>query len=234
MRTPDLVLDVGGGDPVRLRCAAVLFDMDGTLVDSHACVEWKWRTWCAGHGIDADALLVVAHGRPQAETVRIVAPELDTERELDHLTRLEEGCTTGIVEVPGASALLDALPAGTWAVVTSAWRRLLRIRMGCAGLPLPAVTVTADDPVDGKPSPHGYLSAAARLGVRPADCVVVEDTPVGLAAGQAAGMRTIALATTFPADRLPAGLVVPDLTQVRLHRPGGGGPSPATGPDRKE
>lgn len=200
-------------------CDAVLFDMDGTIVDSRACVERKWRQWSERHGLDGDMVLRVAHGRQLDETIRRVAPYLDLAYESAVMMRWEEQETTGLRVVPGAADLLAALPIDAWAIVTSAWRRLAEIRMRHVGLPTPRVLVTADDGGPGKPAPDGYRKAARRL-ARPADrCVVVEDTPVGIQAARAAGMRVIGVATTFPAHALDADWVIDDLTPVRVHVP---------------
>lgn len=195
-------------------CAAVLFDMDGTIVDSRTCVERKWRSWSERHGLDSAEVLRVSHGRQLADTVKQMAPQLDLAREVEELMLWEENDTTGLRAVPGAPSLLAALPDEAWAVVTSAWRRLAEIRMRHVRLPVPAVLITADDGGPGKPAPDGYLSAAARLGCPAERCVVVEDSPVGIRAGRAAGMRVIGVATTFAAPRLEADWVVDDLTAV--------------------
>ncbi|WP_428966533.1 HAD-IA family hydrolase [Micromonospora fluostatini] len=212
-----LVVTVAG-EPAPIHCDALLFDMDGTLVDSRECVERKWRAWCARHGLDAEALLRRSHGRQLADTVRLAAPHLDLDREVTDLVRWEERDTTGLVPVPGAVDLLAALPADRWAVVTSAWRRLAEIRLGHVGLPVPACLVTADDVGRGKPAPDGYLAAAARLGHPPGRCVVLEDSRVGVRAGRAAGMWVIGVATTVAPSRLDADRVVRDLSVVRVDR----------------
>jgi sugar-phosphatase len=209
----ELLVTDGGGVRV-VACEAVLFDMDGTLVDSNACVEKTWRRWAARHGLDADALLQDAHGRQSQETIRRVAPHLDTPEERAGLVRAEEDCRE-VVEVPGARALLASLAPGRWAVVTSAWRRLAEIRLECAGLPVPRVLVTADQVSRSKPHPDGYLLAAERLGFPPAGCVVVEDAPVGVESGRAAGMRVIGIATTYARERLRCELCIDDLRSIR-------------------
>ncbi|MEV7005921.1 HAD-IA family hydrolase [Streptosporangium sp. NPDC051022] len=178
-------------------CEALLFDMDGTLVDSRECVERTWRDWCVRHRLDCDELLRLSHGRQNHDTIRMVAPHLQTDEELALLARAEEECRDGVVAVRGAARLLGGLAPRHWAVVTSAWRRLAEIRLGLAGLPVPPVLVTADEIRRGKPDPEGYLSAADHLGVDPAACVVVEDAPAGVEAGRAAGMHVIGVTTTF-------------------------------------
>ena len=185
-----------------ITCAAIFFDMDGTLVDSTICVESIWQIWAARHGIDVEKLLHIAHGRQTQETIQLLAPHLNTPEELAFLAQAEEGCRDGIVVVPGARELVAALPFGCWAVVTSAWRRLAEIRLQYVGLPLPAVLITADEISRGKPHPDGYLAAAARLGVDPSACLVFEDAPAGIDAAKAAGMRVVGVRTTFPHSQL--------------------------------
>jgi sugar-phosphatase len=196
-------------------CDAVLFDMDGTLVDSREIVERLWLQWAAEHGLSADAILAVAHGRRTLETIQLVAPHLATPEEaarLDALEAQEDGHETA---VPGAAALLNALPPDRWAVVTSAGRKLAAARLASVGLPLPRVLVGADDVVRGKPSPEGYLRAAGLFGVAPERCVVLEDTPAGAQAGRAAGARVIGLRTTFPSVD-GCNFLVRDLRAIRV------------------
>lgn len=188
--------------PTTLRCRALLFDLDGVLADSTASVEHHWRRWAAAHGFDGDAIMHVVHGRRAIDTIRDVAPQLDAERELAALVEAEAGDTTGVVAAPGAAALLPRLPAGGWAVVTSGVRLVALARLRASGLPEPPLLVAADMIARGKPDPEGYLTAARRLGRAPADCVVIEDAPAGLAAARAAGMRCVALTTTHAAAEL--------------------------------
>lgn len=186
-----------------LQARALLFDMDGTLVNSIAAVERTWRGWAARHGLDPRPILAVAHGRRAVETVRRFAPPgLDVEAEAAHLAVVEREQTDGIAAVAGAAALLDALPAGRWALVTSADRALATTRMRLAGLPMPGVVVTAEDVAAGKPDPEGYRAAAAQLGCDASDCIVFEDAEAGLAAGRASGARVVAVATSLEAAAL--------------------------------
>lgn len=209
-----------------LRCRALLFDLDGVLADSTASVEHHWRAWAERHGLDPDALLHVVHGRRAIDTIREVAPTLDAEAELAALVAAEAGDTAGVTASPGAAALLPRLPAGAWAVVTSGVRAVALARLHAGGLPLPPLLVPADEIARGKPDPEGYLTAAARLGVAPADCVVFEDAPAGVAAARAAGMRCVALTTTHAASALTnADRIAPSLAgvQVTVESTGDGG-----------
>ena len=179
-----------------------------------------WRTWAASRGIDAGTFLGFAHGRRTSETVRLAAPYLDAHAEAARLDALEEVETRGLVAFPGAAGLLDALGPACCAIVTSGTRPIATLRLASAGLPAPPVFITADDVRRCKPDPEGYRAAAARLGVPAADCVVVEDSPTGLAAARAAGMRAIAVLTTYPAAALAAADVrVPALAVLRAARP---------------
>jgi sugar-phosphatase len=199
------------------RCAAVLFDLDGVLVDSRACIEGVWRAWAAGKGLDPEPFIRIAHGRRTSETLRTVAPDLDVPAEVAALDRLEETETNGIHPVPGADELLRAIPATRWAIVTSGSRCVASLRLGVVGLPVPNVFITSDAVRQGKPAPEGYLAAAARLGLEPSSCVAVEDSPPGIAAARAAGMRVIALLTTHQdRDLAQADIRLPALTHLGI------------------
>jgi HAD superfamily hydrolase (TIGR01509 family) len=176
---------------------AVLLDMDGTLVGSDAAVERAWRSWAREYGVaEADAL-ATAHGHPSESTARRLLPGLDDDAVLAAAQRqldLQYDDLADVHALPGAHELLDVLARRglPWAVVTSADVRLARARLGAAGID-PPVLVTVDDISAGKPDPEGYLLAARRLGVAPADCLVVEDSEPGIVAGHAAGMTVAAL-----------------------------------------
>ena len=197
-----------------LGTTTILFDLDGVLVDSTECVERSWRTWAASRGLDPERVMQVAHGRRTIETVALVAPHLSVADEVAALEGVEAQTTEGVYEIPGARKLLERLPLDAWAIVTSGVRTVATLRIRHTGLPMPRVLVCADEITRGKPDPEGYLTAAARLGRAPADCVVIEDTPPGLEAARAAGMRSIGVAGTYPASALIADLVVPSLTSL--------------------
>jgi mannitol-1-/sugar-/sorbitol-6-phosphatase len=185
-----------------ISCHALLFDLDGVLVDSTECVTRIWRHWAQVNSLNPEEILAVAHGRRTIDTLRLVAPHLAREAEVARLAESEANDTAGVYEVPGARALLQSLPPTAWAVITAGLRRVATLRLRHTNLPEPLVLITAEDLHHGKPDPEGYLAAAARLDVRPKDCVVVEDAPAGLDAARAAGMRAIALTTTHSAEQL--------------------------------
>lgn len=199
-----------------INCKAILFDMDGTLVDSTVCVEAIWARWAERHGMPVDDILWASHGRRTLDTLREVAPHLDINYEARLLDAQEAEYTDGLKAVRGAATILRALPPNSWAVVTSAGRAIAEFRLTWVGLPVPAVLITADDVAEGKPSPAGYLMAAARLGVAPDQCLVIEDTPAGILAGRAAGMQVLALTTTYPASNLLGAYSVGDFSQTQI------------------
>ena len=168
-------------------CRAILFDLDGVLVDSAECVERTWRKWATDHRVDPERVIAVAHGRRTIETVRMVAPQLSAEAELATLAASESTTSEGIYEIDGARELLEQLPAAKWAVVTSGIRAVAEFRLRYARLPVPGVMICADEITRGKPDPEGYLTAASRLGYSSVDCLVIEDAPAGIESARGAG-----------------------------------------------
>lgn len=181
-----------------ISCRAVLFDLDGVLADSRRVVEGVWKVWGAEKGIDPAPFLAIAHGRRTSEILRTVAPHLDVASETNRLDRMEEFATDGLVPIPGAPEFVRSLPEDRWGVVTSGHRECAEFRLRYVGIPFPKVFITGDMVRKGKPDPEGYLRGAKDLGVSPADCVVFEDAPPGVAAARAAEMRVIGLLTTHP------------------------------------
>jgi sugar-phosphatase len=200
---------------------AVLFDMDGTLIDSTGAVERGWARWAQELGF-GDSYRHTDHGKPARDIVSaMVAPDR-VEECLARVIEIETQETDGIHALDGAADLLGSMPPGRCAIVTSCTRGLAEVRLRAAGLQAPPVLISYDDIENGKPHPEGYLLAARRLGVAPERCLVVEDTPAGLAAGRAAGCATLGVAGTFPAAELDADAVLPGLGGVRAVAAAGG------------
>jgi len=205
----------------RLECAAILFDLDGVLIDSTSCVERHWRAWAGKHGLDAEDILRTAHGVRNLDTMRRIAPHLDVEREAADFAADEVADTRGVVAVQGAQALLASLDDADWAIVTSCSAELARARIGAAGLPLPATLLSGTDVSRGKPEPEPYLLAAERLGLAPDRCIVLEDAPAGIQSGKNAAMRVIGIAFTYGRDDLLASgadVVIVRLSDLRIER----------------
>jgi sugar-phosphatase len=181
--------------------AKVIFDMDGTLVDSRTVVERVWRKWALKLGVSADRILTVAHGRRTREIMEMFAPEgMDIEQATSELEAEESDDANDIVAIPGALELLQWIPAGDWAVVTSATRELASRRMLEAGLPLPHLLISAEDVAAGKPHPQGYSMASDRMRARPTECLVFEDAPAGILAAKAAGCDVVAITAAHSPD----------------------------------
>jgi len=208
-----------------LSCRALLFDMDGVLVDSTAAVARVWTIWARKHGLDPEMVVKIAHGRPSITTIRELLPHGNHEAEDREVERLEIEDVEGIVALPGAAELLRTLPATRYAIVTSATRPLAEVRLRAAGLPIPERLVTARDVQRGKPHPDPYLRGAPLLGVSPAECVVIEDAPSGVRAGKAAGTRVVALRTTASDAELEeagADWIVKDCSELFVEFPAPG------------
>ena len=187
---------------LKITCKALLFDMDGTLVDSTAVVERAWAWWAKRHHVPLEDLLRFSHGRPTLSTFEHFLPGVDHTLELEEMLAHEETELDGVRAVLGAEAAVRAAQQGAWAVVTSAPRTLAVTRIRAAGLPVPRVLVPIDEILKGKPDPEGFLLAAEKLGVDPKQCLVFEDTRPGIEAALNAGMQVIGLLTTMTADDL--------------------------------
>jgi sugar-phosphatase len=201
-----------------LNCQAILFDLDGTLVESTFFIERLWQDWGVQHGVSPQRMSEVMHGRPAPEIINIVAPHLSIRDEVHALETDEISRMDGMKTYAGAKELLNSLPPKQWAIVTSGSLRVASARLNYAKLPRPDVFITADDIKAGKPAPDAYLLAAKRLRVSPADCVVVEDAPAGIQAGKAAGMKVIGIASSHSKEELrQADVVVQQLTDIKMH-----------------
>lgn len=188
--------------------SAVLFDLDGVLVESREATERAWLEWASNNGIDEAVLRAAMHGVRSADVIRAVAPALDAVRESELVERRQAEDLGGLRAIRGAAEALGALRADRVAVVTSGTRPLALARLRAVGIVPPPVIVFAGDVERGKPDPEGYLTAAARLSVPPADALVVEDSPAGIEAGRTAGAATVGVASTHTRDELSAADVV--------------------------
>jgi len=205
-------------------CAAILFDLDGVLVDSTGSVTRQWRRWAEEQNLDPDEVVEIAHGVRTIEIVRRLAPHLDAKAETLRLEKREADDHQGVSVMPGAAELLKAIPPGRWCVVTSGTRYLATARLQLGNLPMPKVLVSADDVSKGKPHPEPYLMGAKLLGVNPTECLVIEDAPAGIRAAHAGGMKAIGITSTYPAPALQeADVVVQSLAQIKVRNTGGSG-----------
>jgi mannitol-1-/sugar-/sorbitol-6-phosphatase len=208
---------------IEFRCSAILFDLDGVLIDSTRSVDRQWRAWAHEKGIDEEKVMAIAHGVRSIEVIRAVAPHLNAPAEVQWLESHEAEDQVDVTVMPGAAELIRSIPDGHWCVVTSGTRYLATARLRLGGLPVPKVLVTADDVTNGKPHPEPYLKGAELLGFKPADCLVIEDAPAGIRSAHAAGMKAMALTSTYPAAKLlEADTTVKKLGQIQVTSNGAG------------
>ena len=156
-----------GVDALVRRVSAVLFDLDGVLVESRESTERVWLDWAEKNSIEEGALRSAMHGVRSAEVVRALRPDLDAVAEADGIERRQAEDVEGLRAIPGALAALGALKGDRVAVVTSGTRPLALARLAAVGIEPPAVMVFADDVARGKPDPEGYLDGGAPAGRRP-------------------------------------------------------------------
>jgi sugar-phosphatase len=197
-------------------CSAILFDLDGVLVDSTRSVSRQYRLWAQKANLDPRIVEDIPHGVRAIDVVRKLAPHLDAEAEVVRLEKMEAEDQEGVVVMPGATELLKSIPQDRWCVVTSGTRYLATCRLKHANLPTPRVMVSADDVSKGKPDPEPYLTGARLLGMNPPDCLVIEDAPAGIQAAHAGGMKVIGITSTYPATTLQADVVIQNLAQIKV------------------
>lgn len=177
--------------------AALLFDMDGTLLSSIAAAERVWSNWARRHGLDVQAFLPTIHGVRAADTIRKQGlPDIDLDAEVAWLERAEIEDVDGVTPIEGVVDFLNALPEDRWAIVTSATEELASVRLDAAGIKRPKAWVTAKDVKRGKPAPDCFLLGAERLGVDIKDCLIFEDAPAGIEAARAAGADLLVVTAT--------------------------------------
>ncbi|XEG68796.1 sugar phosphatase [Edwardsiella tarda] len=209
-----------------MKCKGFLFDLDGTLVDSLPVVERSWINWAKRQGINPQQVLAFIHGKQAITSLRHFMPDADAARlqeEFEWLEELESRDTEGVVAMPGAAELIATLQALqlTWGIVTSGSVPVAYARCKAAGLPKPAVFITAEQVQRGKPEPDAYLLGAQKLGLAPGACAVVEDAPAGILAGLTAGCQVIAVNAPAETPKLDkATLVLSSLAPITVTRVG--------------
>lgn len=189
---------------VSVQAQGILFDMDGVLISSIGSVVRCWRRWAEMYDIPNAEVYEVPHGMRAIEIVKSLRPDIDPEEGLRVIEDMEVLDTADMRVLPGVRELLASLPSERWVIVTSATRRLLLGRLGTAGLPVPPTYITADMVERGKPDPEPYRRGAELLGLKPSECIVIEDAPSGVGAGVAAGCRVLAVLGTHSAEELKA------------------------------
>lgn len=203
-------------------CAALLFNLDGTLIDATAVLERTWKAWAEMHSLDPQTVVAKFRGMRARDAILQLVPSAELLAEVQRLEAIELSELAAVHPLPGAAAMLAMLLPSQWAVVTSGARRLAQARLEACGLPVPDVLVSVEDVSRIKPDPEGFIAAAIRLNVDPADCIVFEDSPDGVQAGRHAGCTVVALTTTHqPADLDRADGLVKDLSSVRVGRKNG-------------
>jgi sugar-phosphatase len=205
------------GEIVSIVIRAVLFDMDGVLISSIAADERSWLRWAKLHGMQDNFSIHSTHGRRTIDTIRVLRPDLDPTVELNRMEEFDAEDTLGLTLYPGVRDLLAELSPAQWSIVTSASERVMRHRLGILGVSLPLHVVTADQVNSGKPNPEPYLLGAAQLGVKPADCLVIEDAPSGIRAGKSSGSPVLAVASSHtPQELHEADWIINSLSELEL------------------
>ncbi len=181
-----------------MKCKGFLFDLDGTLVDSLPAVERAWLNWAQSRDLDPEEVLGFIHGKQAITSLRHFMPgesEESIQQQFKLLEKAEAEDTVGISALPGAAELLHRLNelSVPWAIVTSGSVPVAHARHAAGELARPEVFITAELVARGKPNPDPYLLGAEKLGLKPEECVVVEDAPAGVLSGLAAGCKVIAV-----------------------------------------
>lgn len=203
--------------PVCVETKGVLFDMDGVLISSIGSVQRCWKVWAKMYGVPDAENFEVKHGVRAIETVKMLRPDIDPNEGVRVIEQLELEDTADLKVLPGVRKLLASIPHDRWLIVTSATRKLLIGRLKAADLPLPDRLISGDDVINGKPDPEPYRRGAEILGLKPEECVVVEDAPSGVGAGLAAGCRVLGVLGTHSANELhEASWVVPSLENLAV------------------
>lgn len=204
---------------VSIHCKAILFDLDGTLIDSASRIRRLWQTWGERRGIEPESIFQVMHGRRAGEIIQMFTPHLNVENEVRDVESDEVSDMHEVQPYAGALELLNSLSTEQWAIVTSGSRQVTEARLRHVKLPIPSVFITSENVKVGKPAPDGYLLAAEQLHVRAMECGVIEDALAGVKAGKAAGMRVIAVMSTHTRGELQeADIIIQQLADLKLSR----------------
>ena len=196
---------------------AIIFDMDGVIVDTRAIVEKVWFEWAVENKISWEDVKNNIHGKRTVEIIRQFTPELNEESTVKIIEDRQAEDIDNICVGKGARKCLNTIKGCKWAIVTSNTRTAALNKLENVQFNVPEVLITGDDVKNGKPSPDGYLMAASRLGVKPEKCIVVEDSPAGVKAGKDADMYVAAVKTTHREDFLQnADVIVTSLYDLRI------------------
>lgn len=195
-----------------------LFDMDGTLLDSTAVVERVWGRWATRHGLDPAVFIPTIHGVRAIDVITPLAlPGVDPRADAMAIQEEELADVEGVKPIAGAVDFLNSLPRDRWAIVTSAPIELARKRMSAAGIPFPNVIISGEDVENGKPNPACYLLGAAKLGFEANQCLVFEDAPAGILAGEGAGCDITVIAATHHKPLVTKHPVFSDYAALSAH-----------------
>ncbi|PVZ96670.1 hypothetical protein BB558_007410 [Smittium angustum] len=187
-----------------LTADGLLFDLDGTLINTIKCVEKYWHIFSKEHGIDVKELLKFSHG---VQTIDVLNKFLPDNIENNHIlvTRVEDNIVQdveGVEVVPGTKELLNSINNDSWGIVTSGTDALARKRLEQMNIPVPKHFFTANNTKRSKPNPDGYIACAQSIGVDPANCIVFEDAPAGIKAGLTAGCTVIGIISSHTEEQL--------------------------------
>lgn len=200
-----------------IKIDAILFDLDGVLVDSTLVIKRHWQKWADKHCLELKNIMEIAHGRTTVDTIQIIRPDLDAKLETENIIKEEAIDTNGLFEINGAYNLLSQLPSDAWAIATAGTKITALTRLEYCNLPTPNILVTADDIKKGKPNPEPYLLAAKLLNINPENCIVIEDAPAGIEAAHAANIDVIAVASTHQTSDLnKADYIIKKLTDISI------------------
>ncbi|KAJ2891188.1 hypothetical protein IWW38_003730, partial [Coemansia aciculifera] len=181
----------------------LIFDLDGTLINSLESAERVYAQYCHRFGIDPAPVLAGCHGLPTLQVLQKFYPPSTHTPEFASQMELESLADFHLLKViPGADTLTRSLPPQRWSIFTSGIPPLALPKMRHLKLPVPGVFVTFEDITKGKPHPEGYLLAARLMGLDAARCVVFEDAEAGVVAGRDSGAVVVGIRTLLTDKQL--------------------------------